>query len=201
MAQVNITEAAWSSGQKLTFRFFFIFFLLYIFFNPNGVLPFSETLFESYIQPFHRLIPWIGRHILHLSYEITVFTNGSGDTTYDYVVFLCIFIIAIAGSLAWTALDRHRSSYQKLYYWLRVVVRYYLAITMLSYGSAKVFKLQFPFPDLDRLLEPYGNSSPMGLSWTFMGYSKGYNYYIGLSEVVGGLLLFFRRTTPAGAFL
>jgi hypothetical protein len=40
----------------------------------------------------------------------------------------------------------------------------------------------------DRLLKPYGESSPMGLLWTFMGYSTGYNLFTGGAEALGGLL-------------
>jgi len=64
-----------------------------------------------------------------------------------------------------------------------------------------VIKLQFPFPYLGRLLQPYGNSSPMGLARTFMGYSHGYNYFAGVAEVTAGLLPFFRKTTTIGALL
>ncbi len=81
------------------------------------------------------------------------------------------------------------------------MVRYYAAFTMLTYGFVKVFKLQFPSPSLNRLIQPYGDSSPMGLAWTFMGYSKGYNYFTGFAEVLGGVLLLFRRTAIAGAIV
>lgn len=191
----------WTAGRKIAIRFFFLFFVLYILFNPNGVLPGIDGLFEIYIQPFHQLIPWIGKNILHLPYDITVFTNGSGDTTYDYVVILFIAVTALAGCLLWTLLDRRRTSFNQLYYWLTVIVRYYAAFTMLTYGFVKVFKLQFPSPSLTRLLQPYGESSPMGLAWTFMGYSKGYNYFTGYAEVLGGVLLLFRRTATAGAIV
>ena len=72
---------------------------------------------------------------------------------------------------------------------------------MLSYGFVKVFKLQFPFFSPDRLLEPYGNSSPMGLAWNFFGFSKGYNYVMGFAELSSGFLLLFRRTTTLGAIV
>ncbi len=54
--------APWSFSQKLVFRFFLIFFLIYIFFNPNGVLPYSDYAFSYYIQPFHKLMAWIGKN-------------------------------------------------------------------------------------------------------------------------------------------
>ncbi len=197
----SVNYFKWNLGQKVAIRFFFLFFVLYIFFNPNGVFPGIDALFGIYIEPFHKLIPWIGKHILHLSYDITVFTNGSGDTTYDYVVIFFIFILALVGAAIWSVLDRRRASYNQLYYWLTVMIRYYAAFTMLTYGFVKVFKLQFPSPSLNRLLQPYGDSSPMGLAWTFMGYSKGYNYFTGFAEVLGGILLLFRRTTTAGAIV
>jgi len=72
---------------------------------------------------------------------------------------------------------------------------------MFAYGFAKVYKLQFPFFSPDRLLEPYGNSTPMGLAWNFLGFSPGYNYVMGFAELLSGTLLLFRRTTTLGAML
>jgi hypothetical protein len=39
----------------------------------------------------------------------------------------------------------------------------------------------------------------MGIVWTFMGLSPAYTIFSGLVETVGGVLLFFRRTTTLGA--
>jgi hypothetical protein len=99
---MEMSESSWSLGQKLTFRFLFILLLSYIFFNPNGVLPYSDYVFNFYIPPFHHLMVWIGKNILHLSYPITVFTNGSGDTTYDYVVIFFISAVSLILSVAWS---------------------------------------------------------------------------------------------------
>jgi hypothetical protein len=82
-----------------------------------------------------------------------------------------------------------------------VLLRYYLAFTLVGYGFAKVFKTQFPFPSTYRLYQTYGDSSPMGLLWTFMGYSTVYNIFTGLGEVIGGFLLFFKRTRLVGALI
>ena len=41
----------------------------------------------------------------------------------------------------------------------------------------------------------------MGLLWTFMGYSGVYSVFAGLGEVIGGVLLFFRRTRLLGALV
>jgi len=197
----NAGMPAWTNTQLIVFRFLVAWFLLYIFFNPNGILPGVDETYNFYIVPFHRLIPWIGQHILRLSRPITIFTNGSGDTTYDFVTLLLITFLSLLACAVWSAIGRRRPSYTILYYWVVTILRYYLAITMLSYGFAKVFKTQFPAPGPFRLLEPYGESTPMGLAWTFMGYSNGYNLFTGFAEIIPGTLLFFRRTTALGAFL
>lgn len=62
----------WSTMQKIALRFFLVFFPLYILFNPNGVLPYTDSIAELYIQPFHVFIPWIAKNILHLAKPITV---------------------------------------------------------------------------------------------------------------------------------
>ncbi len=177
----------WSGPQKIAFRFFFGYFVLY-------TLPFVDGL-------WHALIPWVGAHLLQLPQPITTFTNGSGDTTYDYVLVGCMVVLAWIATVVWSVLDRRRANYNVLLYWLTVLVRYYLAFVMFSYGFAKVFKTQFPYPDLRRLLQPYGDSSPMGLAWTFLGFSLGYNWFMGLAEVGGAALLLFRRTTTLGALV
>src|SRR5215469_7278969 len=121
------TTAAWTNNQRILFRFAVAWFLLYIFFNPNGVLPGLDEAFNFYITPFHRLIPWIAKHILHLARPVPIIIdNGSGDSTYDYLTLLFISVISILTSAIWTLLDRKRTSYSVLYYWLTTILRYYL---------------------------------------------------------------------------
>jgi hypothetical protein len=201
MTTLKAEPIYWSTSQKVAFRFLMLFFILYIFFNPNGVLPYSDNLQAIYIQPFYKLVPWIGAHILHLDKPIIIAITGSGDTRYDYIILLLIFITSLAGTVVWSIPGRNATNYNKLLYWLIVVIRYYVAITMISYGFYKVIKLQFPAPSFSRLLEPVGKLSPMGLAWTYMGYSSGFNYFTGSVEIITGLLLLFKRTTLLGAIV
>jgi hypothetical protein len=185
MDQPLVYPLQWNVAQKIAFRFFFVYFLLYL------------TPFEIW----NGIVPWVGEAILALPDPITIFPNGSGDTTFNYVQLLCFAGIAVVAAGIWSVVDRSRPNYNTLLYWLVVLLRYYLAFTMFAYGFAKIFKTQFPSPSLLRLLQPYGQSSPMGLAWTFMGYSEGYNWFTGLGEVIGGGLLLFRRTTALGAII
>jgi hypothetical protein len=198
MLQANNVQ--WPLWQRIGFRFSFLFFGLVVFLINNGAFSFwylVQPLYNPYLQNF---IVWVGKAILKLPYPITVFTNGSGDTTYDWVLLFTITIVAVGGTLIWSLLDRRRKGYSVLYYWLMVLLRYYVGLMLISYGLVKVIQLQFPAPGLYRLLQPYGNSSPMGLAWTFLGFSRGYNIFMGIAEIAAGLLL-FRRTATAGAVI
>lgn len=191
----------WSKGRLLGFRFFAVFFSLFIFPFPLSSIPGVMQLTSWYDKAWEIFTKWSGKHVLHLPYDITVMPNGSGDTTFNYVQLFLIFTLAIIAAIIWTAIDRKARNYDRFSYWMAVYVRYYLAFNMLGYGFAKVIKTQFPLPGITRLAEPLGNFSPMGLAWTFMGYSKAYNMFTGLGEVIGGLLILFRRTVLAGALL
>jgi len=72
---------------------------------------------------------------------------------------------------------------------------------MLSYGLSKVFKMQFPDLRPGDLDERVGEMSPMGLAWTFMGYSTPYTVFAGLAEMIGGVLVLWRRTATIGALV
>ncbi|HKF51652.1 MAG TPA: hypothetical protein VKB26_05030, partial [Candidatus Acidoferrales bacterium] len=165
-AQSQTSASEWSFAHRVIFRFVFSYLVLDIFPFPFGSFPGSVWNFSAYDKFWYGLVPWFGKHILHLRNAITVFPNGSGDTTFNYVQLLVFGVIAAVATIVWTVLDRQRSEYRTLHEWLRIYVRYMLAFTMLTYGFDKVIKLQFPDLGLGRLAEPLGNYSPFALLWT-----------------------------------
>lgn len=191
----------WRLLTRIAFRFTFSYFLLYNISTFIDILPFTDGITNKYEVLWQRLVPWLGSHVLHLANPIKIFTNGSGDTTYDYVKVLPQAAIAVIATLIWSFLDRRRPNYRVLHQWFMLLIRIALGATMVSYGAVKVIKSQFPDPSLARLMERYGDSSPMGLLWTFMGASKTYTVFAGGVEVAGGLLLFIPSLTTLGALV
>src|SRR5215470_3260707 len=191
----------WKPATCVAFRFCFAYLALYIFPFPFTYIPFVGTLAGKYQSLWNAVVVWTGKHVLHLSYDITVLPNGSGDTTWNYVQVFCFLVLAIAAGLVWSALDRRRQRYAKTYRWLRLVVRFSLGSALIGYGMFKVIPVQMPAPLLSTLLEPYGEASPMGLLWTFIGASRGYEMFTGCAELIGGLLLILPRTTALGALI
>jgi hypothetical protein len=197
--EVLETRAPWSPGKRFLFRFVFSYFALYLFPFPLDLVPWPIPGLELYGGFWRSFVPRLGKQLFHL--EITVFPNGSGDTTFNYLQILCYLALALAATLVWTLLDRRRLEYTRLHQWFRIYLRFSLAATMLSYGGIKVIKGQFPNPSLSRLVQPFGDASPMGLLWTFMGASKAYTNFSGACEMLGGFLLTARRTTLLGALV
>ncbi len=200
--QVDTSASAgppWSPAKRFGFRFLFAYLVLYVFPFPLSYLPYADAFLAPYSRLVGSLVGWVGRQVFHVA--VTMQPSGSGDRTYNYVLAFCGLVLAAAAAVVWTLLDRRRPNYARLHEWLRVYVRFSLAATMVTYGSYKVLKSQFPAPSLDRLVQPFGDASPMGLLWTFMGASPSYNVFGGASEMLGGLLLTLRRTTLLGALV
>jgi uncharacterized membrane protein YphA (DoxX/SURF4 family) len=194
-------ETQWSPAKKFGFRFLFSYFILYVYPRPIGSLGFEVKYSNPLRDMWHVVVPWVGVNWLHLTGPVNEVATGSGDQLYDYVQVLCVLMFAAVIAVIWSWVDSKRPNYSVLYQWLRLFVRMVVAVAMISYGTAKLFRGQFPEPFLASLLYPYARSSPMGLLWLFMGTSRLYSFFGGIGETVGGLLLLVPRFTAMGALI
>lgn len=202
------SKAEWTMLHRLLFRFVAAYMIVFnLPYQGHSSLleaiPGMSVLARPYIRGSRQLIEWVAAHVFHLTGPVATYPriNGSGDTTLDYIHQLSIAVAAVLAALVWSALDRQRPNYRRFHAWLRIFVRYSLALTLFAYGFAKVFPLQFVPASFGRLLEPFNEFSPMGVLWSFMGASAAYTIFSGAAEVTGGLLLLFRRTTTLGALV
>ena len=159
----------------------------------------SSWLMDLHGQATQPIVAWLGRLLTGEtpSFEFT----GSGDGLASYLGVLLDSCVATVIALMWWLWHRSKPVSPRIADACRVLLRYFLVWVMLSYGFSKFFPTQFPVMGPDRLLQPYGDSSPMGLLWTFMGASPGYQIFAGAAELLGGFLLLFRRTTLLGALV
>ncbi|TYR81811.1 hypothetical protein FZC66_08270 [Priestia megaterium] len=74
--------------------------------------------------------------------------------------------------------------------------RLFLGLMFLLYGLAKLTFGQFgePSPEAMKL-----NSEGFVMAWTFFGYSRAYEVFIGLGEVIAAILIMIPRTATLGA--
>jgi hypothetical protein len=195
----------WSLTTRIVFRFCLIYFGVYVVTTQMLpallVLPVGEFPDLNVIPPVRPVVSWVAVHVFHVGYPLVVTGSGSGDKTYDWVHAFCVLVIALVGTVVWSAIDRTRGDYVRLSVFSRLFLRFALGSTMLVYAISKVVPLQMPAPSLTRLLERFGDFSPMGVLWSSIGASRGYEMFAGFAELTGGVLLFAPQTALLGALI
>jgi hypothetical protein len=195
----------WGLGLRVAFRFCFVYFGLFCIctqiFGGLISIPKMEILDPSSLWPMRQITFWTAAHIFHARLPLVYTGSGSGDKTFDWVLAFCLLVFAALATAIWSVLDRRRENYVTLYKWFRLFIRFALAGQMFGYGMDKLIPLQMPFPYLTRLLEPFGNFSPMGVLWSSVGASPAYEIFTGFAEMLGGILLIAPRTTMLGALV
>lgn len=187
MSNTNIASpTVWKDREKLIFRFFFLFFIL-------QAIPLSVDFFKIVF----------GFNWFHISYgDIFNLTRLSAKFlpgTDSFINWIIVAIIAIIGAVAWGKSKYKDIDYDQFYYWLRVVVRYRLAIGIIGYGFIKFFPLQAPFPSISNLNTSYGDFTDWKIFSMSLGIVPSYEAFLGAIEILAGLLLFFRKTATIGA--
>ena len=148
---------------------------------------------------------WTGENVFGVQCEY--FRTGSGDTTTGFIhVFMCFAVALIVGGIWSLVMIKRKTDHAWLNDGLRTYLRYFIAMNMLSYGLSKTGFIQTQFatggmPGEYQLTRTFGDASPMGLLWTFMAASPAYTFFGGLGEVIGGVLIVFRRTATLGALV
>ena len=195
----------WSHTERIAFRSCCVYFSLYVLVTQMLTslifFPWIDWSELGALPPIRTMVFWVAKHVFHCQSALVVIGSGSGDKTFDWVEASCLLIIAVIATAIWSAVDRKRHNYVVAHKWFRVFVRFALGSTMLTYGFDKAIPLQMPYPYLSRLIEPFGNFSPMGVLWASIGASPGYEIFGGCAEILGGLLVLIPRTAMLGALL
>jgi hypothetical protein len=182
----------WSRTQLTLFRIFFIFFLLLTIPLDRSYYRrlFSVNLFHLHFQDLFQITNYVPR-LVHISDWGIASYAGWGIA----------LIISIIGALIWEAIEKpKKSEYHQLYYWLRVLLRFRLAIGLIGYGVIKLFPVQIPYPTLSDLHTAYGDFLPWKIYYLSTGVATaGYEQTLGAIEILTGLLLYYRRTAVVGA--
>lgn len=215
MIPLNVSdgESVWSSLalnlQGFAFRFTICYWGLYCLPSLAFFVPWLGIyIVQSYSSLTSIAVQWIAKNWFQMVDEL-VPPNGSGDTTYNYLAILAMFVLAFACASVWSILSRlikrdYRNPIEvNLQQIGWTMLRLTIASAMLGYGLAK-FSLemnQFPANADFQLAKTWGNSSPMNVLWAFMGTSRGYTYFAGLGEILAAMLLPWRRTATLGAMV
>ncbi len=195
--------ARWSPVTRIAFRFFFSYFVLFFVSEGASGLLIPSSWMRRYYALWLPLLRWIAGNVLGLDPKgLTLEEAGISNLAFGWVLFLCYLALAAAATVLWSALDRRRESYERLYSWLRLLLRFLLAPSLIQYGAVKVIPAQMisPLP-VGVMGMRIGDLFPNHLLWWTVGASSAFETFIGSAELVSGLLLLLPRTTLLGALI
>jgi hypothetical protein len=178
----------WKGYEKILFRFVAIYFFIQA--VPLDWKYYRDVFSANWFSPHYRDIFYLAHYSPRVFSNVPVFA--------DWAV---IAAIALAGTALWTVLDKKSKEYTSLYYGLRVILRYRLAIALLAYGFLKFFPQQMPEPSISSLNTNYGDITNWKVFSLSTGIVSGYEAFLGFIEITAALLLLNRKTTWLGAFI
>jgi hypothetical protein len=186
--KIEKPAAEWKDYEKIIFRFLFIYFII-------QTIPLDWKYYRGIFS-----INWLDLKYGDIFF-ITRYFPSFGAATGSFLDWIIIAVVAAIGALAWAKKDKPNTDYSILYYWLRVILRYRLAIGIIGYGFIKLFPLQAPFPSISNLNTNYGDFTDWKIFSLSLGIVPGYESFLGGVELLAGILLFFRRTSAIGALI
>jgi hypothetical protein len=163
---------------------------------------FSEGLAVSWGHVFTRPGLWLARVLFGMTGPMTMASAGdNGDVGEEFARLILSVVIGVVVAVVWTTADRKRPRAPWVEGALRVMLRYSIALGLVSYAVAKILPQQFPPLGPSNYESRVGELTPMRLLWTFMQYSRPYSLFGGVMESLAIVLLCVRRTATLGALV
>jgi hypothetical protein len=198
----DATPAASPWYVRATLRICAVYFLVYVLttqmLTSLLVVPFGGVPNLGQLPPVTTIVEAIAFRMFGATLPLVITRSGSGDKTFDWVHAFTVLVLALVVGVVWAWRARPGSDV-RLLQWSRLLTRFALGSTLITYGAVKAIPLQMPFPNLNRLLERYGDFSPMGVLWASIGASPAYESFTGSVELLAGILLFIPATATLGA--
>lgn len=174
--------------KKTIFRFFYIYFLIQL-------LPINAIFWQHFLS-----INWFDLHLRDIFY-LTRYQSQILPGEPSFFNWGVIAIVAAIATFVWNSSSSASKENLVLDYWLRVAVRYRLAIGVIGYGFLKFYPLQSPPVSISNLNTPYGDFTDWKIFSLSLGEVFGYQSFLGGVEILAGLLLFYRKTAAIGALI
>jgi len=117
-----------------------------------------------------------------------------------WVIAACLLLNGLVYGIYWAFIKRSDQDDHRLLAFWQGIIRYTIAIDLTMLGMQAVFGWLF-FVRLGALDFPFSTLSGEDLTWAYFGhYSTGMLYFIGFVQILGSILILFRRTRLMGIF-
>ena len=159
----------------------------------------QTNLFTKFIESFFAAIA-----VLNILLSFTELLPGNLLQHFN-IVMIMTFTVTVLFALGFTfywykKAKAGKSNSAKYHTIFHAILRYWLAFSIATYGFAKLFKTQFG-NSYHRADTMAGVMNGFDLTWNYFAHSYPLAIIIGCCQILGGLLLVFRRTTLLGVAL
>ena len=192
----------WTVWQKNAFRFFFLFLASTSFTAYNVFITIFSDSWEAhgkFLSFLRQPIAWLDSHFYHFGFIPGKHQTFFGDGPFGWAFMLTLFFLSVAGTIIWAIADRKRNNYNRLHFWFRSYLAYYLFLTMVVYAVEKIIPVQMPYPNVTDLLTRVGDQDGFTMVWNFIGSNSAYSIFTGICELTAAILVLFRRTRVFGS--
>lgn len=128
--------------------------------------------------------------------------DGRPEWIGSEIVFIFAGISLVAGlvfPIFWH-IRQNKKWTSQLFPFLCSLISGLIAFNLSSFGWKKIFHLQFQVP-LHIVDEPVGHLSGEWLTWFYFGYARAFAYLVGGIQILGSVLLLFRKTRLLGVMV
>jgi len=131
--------------------------------------------------------------------------NGGNIPWLPPVLVFSIIGISLAASIVFPSIwhwreRKEKTSSQKIYGFLYGAIRYCTAFNVMAFGWKKFYGLQFIVPSEIAKI-PMNQQGGEWLTWFYFGYSPAFGIIIAMIQIVGGIMLLYRKTLLAGTVI
>ena len=203
MTELSLKKPAhhWSALEITIFRVLFVYFMIQA--VPLDWKYYRNALAINWTDLHYRDLFYLARYTPQVLEPGNTLTWGI-STLADWLI---VLIIATLGAVVWGYIERGREysekfineRYSRLYYVLRAVSRYRLAIAIAAYAFIKIFPMQQPYPSLSLLNTNYGEFTDWKVASFSYGVAPSYEALLGWVELLSAALLLHRKTASIGA--
>ena len=117
------------------------------------------------------------------------------------IIAACLFSAGLGYGIYWAFPKQNTPAHATRLAFFLGIIRYTIAIDLIMIGIQGFLQFLF-FVPLAVLDFPFSSLSGEQLTWAYFGhYSRGFVYFIGSVQILGSILILFRRTCLPGLFV
>jgi len=157
------------------------------------LLPYEYQLFSVVLDPFHTVAQSL---ITAIAGPVPFYSDSSG--MYLLLIVCPVLGVLTAGLMLLPVFRKFRN---KGFYLAKTVMTWFLVLELWKYGWIKLIKLQFYLPEPNTVYSSLGGLSKDIAYWSVIGSSHSYVVFMGITELIAGVLLLLPRTRFPGLLL